>query len=110
MKSIVKIILNKSTEKEIKVIKKDEAGADITVLEKVTESVPQNYILAKPSFTLKQDSTLYYEGIVAECIKRGIFSTIQLRKRFVDDGGILGVSEKKSYEDLWAKLWIKKSE
>jgi tetratricopeptide (TPR) repeat protein len=35
---------------------------------------------------------------VAECIKRGIFSTIQLRKRFVDDDGILGTKEKKLYQ------------
>ncbi len=110
MKSICKIVVNKLIEKEIKVSKKDDAGAEITVLEKVTELVPQNYILAKPTFSLKQESTLYYEGVVAECIKRGIFSTIQLRKRFVDDEGILASKEKKDYETLWAQLWAKKAE
>jgi len=110
MKSIVKIVLNKQIEKEVKVTKKDEAGTDIVVLEKVIEKVPQNYILAKPSFSLKQDSTLYYESVVAECIKRGIFSTIQMRKRFVDDDGILGVKEKETYNNLLASLWIKKAE
>ena len=110
MKSIVKLSVLKEVTKDIQVAKQDEAGKDIIVLEKVTEKVPVNYILAKPSFSLKQESTLYYESVVAECIKRGIFSTIQLRKRFVDDGGILGSKEKESYESLWSKLWIKKSE
>ncbi len=110
MKSICKIVINKSADKEVAVSKKNEAGVEIKVLEKVVEVVPHNYILAKPTFSLKQESTLYYEGVVAECIKRGIFSTIQLRKRFVDDEGILATKEKKSYEDLWGKLWVKKSE
>lgn len=110
MKEIVRITVNKEVTTEKPVLKKDESGAEIKVLEKVTEKVPQNYILAKPSFSLKQESTLYYESVVAECIKRGIFSTIQLRKRFVDDGGILGTQEKKSYEDAWVRVWNIKSD
>lgn len=110
MKSIVKIIINKNLEKEIKVTKKDESGADIIALEKVIEKVPQIYLLAKPSISLQQDSILYYESVVAECIKSGIFSTIQMRKRFVDDDGILGVKEKETYSNLLASLWIKKAE
>jgi hypothetical protein len=110
MKHIVKFSVLKEISKDVQVIKQDADGKDITVLEKATEKVPYNYILSKPSFSLKQESTLYYESIVAECIKRGIFSTIQLRKRFVDDGGILGSEEKKVYEGLWSKIWVKKSE
>ena len=62
MKEIVKIVINKEIEKEVKITKNDESGKEIIVLEKVKEQVPHNYILAKPSFSLKQESTLYYEN------------------------------------------------
>ncbi len=110
MKEIYRFILSKEVEKEETQIQKNDKNEDIKVLVKVKTQVPYNYFLAKPSFSLKQESNLYYESVVAECIKRGILSTIQLRKRFVDDGGILGTEEKKTYENLWSNLWERKSE
>lgn len=90
--------------------KTDAEGKSIRVVEKVNKPITETYFIAKPSFSIKQESNLYYESVVAECIKRGIFSTIQLRKRFIDDGGILSLTEKTNYEKLWTELWEKKSE
>jgi hypothetical protein len=110
MKKIYSFNLSKDNFVEEPVLKKDESGAEIKVLEKVNKPIVKTYFFAKPSFSIKQESNLYYESIVAECIKRGIFSTIQLRKRFVDDGGLLSKEEKKNHEKLWEDLWSKKAE
>jgi hypothetical protein len=110
MKEIYRFELLKEVEKEEPQIQKNDKGEDIKVLVKVKSYSPLTYFIARPSFSLKQESNLYYESVVAECIKRGILSTIQLRKRFVDDGGLLGSEEKKTYDSLFMNLWERKAE
>ena len=48
--------------------------------------------------------------IVADMsFRRGIFSKIQLRKRFVDDD-LLSDQERKIWNDNFSNLWLKKAE
>ena len=110
MKKIFQFKVTQDNITEEVVIKKQEDGTEIKVLEKVNKPIEKTYFIGKPSLNVKQELGLYYESVVAECIKRGIFSVVQLRKRFIDDGGILAQVEKKRSEDLWASLWEKKAE
>lgn len=110
MKKIYEFSVSKDNFVEKPVIRKDESGVEIKVLEKINEPIISKYFLAKPSFSIKQESNLYYESVIGECYRRGILSSIQLRKRFINDDGILSDEEKKSNESLWTKLWEIKAE
>ncbi len=110
MKKIYSFSINKDNFVDEIVTKVDADGKESKIVEKINKPTAKTYFIAKPSFTLKQESNLYYESVVAECIKKGIYTSIQLRKRFIDDGGILSLQEKKHYETLWNDLWTKKSE
>lgn len=90
--------------------KKDESGADIRVLEKVNKPIVKTYLVSKPTISINQEAELYYESVVSECMKRGIMSQLQMRKRFLNDGGILSDEQKKQYNDLWDKLFQLKAE
>ena len=110
MKKIYSFSVNKDNFVDGIVTKIDAEQKESKVVERINKPTTKTYFIAKPSFTLKQESNLYYESVVAECIKKGIYTSIQLRKRFIDDGGILSLQEKKNYENLWSDLWLKKSE
>jgi hypothetical protein len=110
MKKIYEFEVSKDNFIDQEVVKQDAEGKDIRVLEKVNKPITKTYFIAKPTFSIRQSANLYFEGVVAECIKRGIFSSIQLRKRFVDDGGILSQEEQKKHNNLLEQFWVKKSE
>lgn len=110
MKRIFEFELSKENIVEEPVIRQDAEGKEMKVLEKVNKPIVKKYFISKPTFTIKQNAALYYESVVAECIKKGIFSSLQLRKYYVNDGGILSQDEQKEHTNLWEKLFVKKVE
>jgi hypothetical protein len=109
MKRIYDFKLNRPI-KSKEPIKKMVDGKEIEVLEEVTKDNYLNYFLAKPSIQLLQEAELYYESVFAECVRRGIMSHPQVRKRLLNDGGVLSEEQKKQYIDLWESFYSKRVE
>jgi hypothetical protein len=109
MKKIYEFKLN-SPIKTKEAIKKEVDGKEIEVLEEVIKDNYLTYFLAKPSIQLIQEAELYYESIFAECVRRGIMSHPQVRKRMLNDGGVLSEEQKKQYNDLWEQFFNKRVE
>lgn len=110
MRTIYKFKLNNPKIVDETITKQDADGKEIRVIEKVTKDNFIDYVVAKPTISINQEAELYYESVVSECMKRGIMSQLQMRKRFLNDGGVLSEEQKKQYNDLWEKLFTLKAE
>lgn len=110
MKKLYSFQLNNPIEIDETITKLDENQKEIRVVEKVKKDNYLSYFVATPTISVNQEAELFYESIVAECIKKGIMSLIQLRKRFLNDGGVLSEEQKEEYHKFWDKLFELKAE
>lgn len=105
MKKICTFKLFKNEVVEEAVIKKDEAGTEIKVLEKVDKKVPFTFFIKKPGREIVSNLELYTNKIYSACIKNGILSAVQLQRHLIDSGGILSESQIKERADLYENLF-----
>jgi len=105
MKKLYSFTVNTPKEIDEIIEKTNESGEKIKVVEKVKKDNFQNYFISKPSISTNHEMELFYESIVSDCIKRGIMSQVQIKKRLLNDGGVLSDEQKSEYNSLWDKLY-----
>jgi hypothetical protein len=110
MKLIYQFTLNKEQEVEKEEKSKNEAGEEVTVKKKVKEQVPHKFAIRTLNRGLKDEASIFYAVNLAENMRVGMMTHAQLRRRLIDDGGILSEQDKVDYV-LWnTQLFEKQSE
>lgn len=109
-KSLYQFDVYVNQEVEEKVVKKNEAGEEVTEAKKVKKSVPRKVALRKPTRALLDDAELYFNVLVSQGINAGLMSRALLAKRFNNDGGVLSDPEKEAYAKAYYDLEQKQRE
>lgn len=83
----------------------EQTKEEITVMKKVTEKVPFQIILKKPTRRQVEEADLEYSVEMSKCIKKGILTKAMLAKKYSDTGGMLSENESKRLVDLYKKIY-----
>lgn len=86
--------------------KVDEATGEETVIKKkVTDKIPVEVILKKPTRRQIEEADLEYSVEISKCIKKGILTKAMLAKKYSDIGGLMSESESQRLVDLYQKVF-----
>ena len=102
-----KMIYEFEVPQEIEVEKtdtKEENGQKISVTTKVKENRPVKFGLKRPSMSEKEDAEMARSAYFGKCVKAGVITQAELRKKYGDSGGIYTLEEEKQYVILRNKL------
>ena len=110
MKKIYEFVLEKDNFVEKPIVRQDANGKEIKVLEKVNEKISNKYFIRSPDRKINEEQEFFVAGVIAECDKRGILRRVSLQKRYLNDGDILSLEQRKAYDDAKNKLWEKQAE
>jgi hypothetical protein len=83
----------------------EQTKEEITVIKKVTEKVPFEIILKKPTRRQIEEADLEYSVEMSKCIKKGVLTKAMLAKKYSDTGGMLSENESKKLVDLYKKIY-----
>ena len=83
----------------------EQTKEEITVVKKVTEKVPFQIVLKKPTRRQIEEADLEYSVEMSKCIKKGILTKAMLAKKYSDTGGMLSENESKRLVDLYRKIY-----
>ena len=83
----------------------EQTKEEITVMKKVTEKVPFQIVLKKPTRRQIEEADLEYSVEMSKCIKKGILTKAMLAKKYSDTGGMLSENESKRLVDLYKKIY-----
>jgi hypothetical protein len=104
-KQLYKFTIDKEVEKTIQSSKKDKkTGEEVITKKKVTEKVPVEIKIKRPSRRELEEAELEYSVEMSRCVKRGILTKAMLAKKYSDTGGIFSEEEAKNYTVLYKKL------
>lgn len=104
-KQLYKFTIDKEVEKTVESSKKDKkTGEEIITKKKVTEKVPVEIKVKRPSRRELEEAELEYSVEMSRCVKRGILTKAMLAKKYSDTGGIFSEEEAKNYTVLYKKL------
>ena len=85
--------------------KNKKTGEETTVTKKVTEKVPVQVKIKRPSRRELEDAELEYSVEMSRCVKRGILTKAMLYKKYSDTGGVWTEDEAKDYGRLYKKTF-----
>jgi hypothetical protein len=104
-KQLYKFTIDKEVEKTVQSSKKDKkTGEEVITKKKVTEKVPVEIKIKRPSRRELEEAELEYSVEMSRCVKRGILTKAMLAKKYSDTGGIFSEEEAKNYTVLYKKL------
>ena len=104
-KQLYKFTIDKQVEKTVQSSKKDKkTGEEIITKKKVTEKVPIEVKIKRPSRRELEEAELEYSVEMSRCVKKGILTKAMLAKKYSDTGGIFSEEEAKNYTVLYKKL------
>lgn len=110
MKANLKFTIYKEVEVDKVETTKNDKGEEVKITKKIKEKQPHTFFIAKPTRALLEDSELYYNSIYWKCVKDyNIQPSIQLQKRYLDDGGVLSSEQKKEYHELNLQFFEKQA-
>tara|TARA_R100000152_G_C6779483_1_gene211155 strand:+ start:2290 stop:3045 length:756 start_codon:yes stop_codon:yes gene_type:complete len=85
--------------------KNKKTGEETTVTKKVTEKVPVQVRLKRPSRRELEDAELEYSVEMSRCVKRGILTKAMLYKKYSDTGGVWSEDDAKDYGKLYKEIF-----
>tara|TARA_R110000824_G_scaffold103316_3_gene245428 strand:+ start:175 stop:930 length:756 start_codon:yes stop_codon:yes gene_type:complete len=85
--------------------KNKKTGEETTVTKKVTEKVPVQIRLKRPSRRELEDAELEYSVEMSRCVKRGILTKAMLYKKYSDTGGVWTEEEAKDHGKLYKEIF-----
>lgn len=104
-KQLYKFTIDKEVEKTVESSKKDKkTGEEVITKKKVTEKVPVEVKIKRPSRRELEEAELEYSVEMSRCVKKGILTKAMLAKKYSDTGGIFSEEEAKNYTVLYKKL------
>ena len=95
-------------EKEVKKThtrKNKKTGEETTVTKTVTEKVPIQVRIKRPSRRQLEEAELEYSVEMSRCVKKGILTKAMLYKKYSDTGGVWTEDEAKDYGRLYKKTF-----
>ena len=84
--------------------KNKKTGEETTVKKTVTEKVPVEVRLKRPSRRELEDAELEYSVEMSRCVKRGILTKAMLYKKYSDTGGVFSEDDAKDYGKLYTEV------
>ena len=84
--------------------KNKKTGEETTVKKTVTEKVPVEVRLKRPSRRELEDAELEYSVEMSRCVKRGILTKAMLYKKYSDTGGVFSEQDAKDYGKLYTEV------
>jgi hypothetical protein len=88
------------TEKETTKTNK-KTGEEVTTKKKVTESIPVEVQVKRPSRRELEEAELEYSIEMSKCIKKGILTKAMLAKKYSDTGGLFSQEDAERYASLY---------
>lgn len=83
----------------------ESSGEEVTFKRKVTEKVPIEIILKKPTRRQIEEADLEYSVEISKCIKKGILTKAMLAKKYSDSGGLMSETESQRLVDLYKLIY-----
>lgn len=99
MKKLYSFIVNERKVTEEPIVKKNEAGEEIKVLEKIERIVPKTYFIRKPTRNDFDEADFFHDKLFSDNIRAGIITRSEIIKRFANED----VEIKKVYDDYTRK-------
>ena len=84
--------------------KNKKTGEETTVTKKVTEKVPVQVRIKRPSRRELEDAELEYSVEMSRCVKKGILTKAMLYKKYSDTGGVWSEEDEKDYGKLYREM------
>ena len=84
--------------------KNKKTGEETTVTKTVTEKVPVQVMIKRPSRRELEDAELEYSVEMSRCVKRGILTKAMLYKKYSDTGGVFSEQDAKDYGKLYTEV------
>lgn len=81
----------------------ESTGEETVIKKKVTEKVPVEIVLRKPTRRQVEDADLEFSVEMSKCIKKGILTKAMLAKKYSDIGGAMSEVESQKLVDLYQK-------
>tara|TARA_R100000742_G_C4252710_1_gene70866 strand:+ start:147 stop:899 length:753 start_codon:yes stop_codon:yes gene_type:complete len=93
-------------EKEVKKThtRKNKKGEETTVTKTVTEKVPVQVRIKRPSRRELEEAELEYSVEMSRCVKKGILTKAMLYKKYSDTGGVWTEDDAKDYSKLLKEI------
>ena len=85
--------------------KNKKTGEETTVTKKVTEKVPIEVKIKRPSRRELEDAELDYSVEMSRCVKRGILTKAMLYKKYSDTGGVWSEEDAREYGKLYKEIF-----
>jgi len=85
--------------------KNKKTGEETTVTKKVTEKVPIEVKIKRPSRRELEDAELEYSVEMSRCVKRGILTKAMLYKKYSDTGGVWSEEDAREYGKLYKEIF-----
>jgi uncharacterized coiled-coil protein SlyX len=85
--------------------KNKKTGEETTVTKKVTEKVPIQVKIKRPSRRELEDAELEYSVEMSRCVKRGILTKAMLYKKYSDTGGVWSEEDAREYGKLYKEIF-----
>lgn len=105
LKKLYQFSIDKEIETTVESTKKDRKTGDETIVKKkVTEKVPVEIFIKRPSRRELEEAELEYSVEMSRCVKRGILTKAMLAKKYSDTGGVFSEDEAKVYTDLYKQV------
>lgn len=105
LKKLYQFSIDKEIETTVESTKKDRKTGDETIVKKkVTEKVPVEIFIKRPSRRELEEAELEYSVEMSRCVKRGILTKAMLAKKYSDTGGVFSEDEAKAYTDLYKQV------
>lgn len=82
----------------------NEQGEKVITEKKEKIKKSYKFFIRKPTRSMVDAADLHYGIVMADGVKRGLLTSAQLYKRFLNDGGILSEPEKESLENARKRL------
>src|SRR5689334_16022848 len=104
MQELYSFEILKATEVEEKETKLNEKNEEITIVKKVTKDLPVKVVLQKPSYSLQEAGSEYYDVTLSRAVAIGIMPKALMRKHLLNAKGVLTDEEKKEQDSLSDEL------
>lgn len=105
LKKLYQFSIDKEIETTVESTKKDRKTGDETIIKKkVTEKVPVEIFIKRPSRRELEEAELEYSVEMSRCVKKGILTKAMLAKKYSDTGGVFSEDEAKAYTDLYKQV------
>lgn len=87
-------------------MQKDAEGKEIEVLVPKEVGKSHSFALLKPSRALIDDGSLFYTVKFSELIKAGVLTVSQLRKRMLQEGGVISEKERQEIVAVYSRHFL----